>query len=198
MDWKPIFGQEGISQKHLANNKITKGDIFLFFGLFREVVMDNKKINYKKGSLPKHIIWGWLQVKDILTNHEDISALHWASYHPHYNRFKYKDNALYISSPKLVLQNLILPKDIDGAGVFEKVKKSLVLTSNHKNTSCWELPSFFFPKDITKALTYHQDISKWKLSGDKVFLNTVGRGQEFVLDFNYYPEAFDWISNLFN
>lgn len=34
------------------------------------------------------------------------------------------------------------------------------------------------------------------MDGDTVLLNTVGRGQEFVLDCQDYPEAVQWLSQL--
>ena len=34
--WRPIFGQAGSSQTHLANSGVGAGDVFLFFGLFRK------------------------------------------------------------------------------------------------------------------------------------------------------------------
>jgi hypothetical protein len=35
------------------------------------------------------------------------------------------------------------------------------------------------------------------LDGDSVYLRTVGRGQEFVLDCDHYPESEGWLAGLF-
>src|SRR5437868_5593942 len=36
-DWQPAFGQAGAAAKHLSNQNIGAGDLFLFFGWFRRV-----------------------------------------------------------------------------------------------------------------------------------------------------------------
>ena len=35
--WRGAFGQCSSAQKHLSNQGVTRGDLFLFFGLFRHV-----------------------------------------------------------------------------------------------------------------------------------------------------------------
>jgi hypothetical protein len=39
-------------------------------------------------------------------------------------------------------------------------------------------------------------LSRWKLDGDTVLLRSMGRGQEFVLDCQNYPDAIQWLSQL--
>jgi len=34
-EWRPLFGQSGQAQSHLANCNVEEGDLFLFFGRFR-------------------------------------------------------------------------------------------------------------------------------------------------------------------
>jgi Nucleotide modification associated domain 3 len=46
------------------------------------------------------------------------------------------------------------------------------------------------------GLSYHGDKSRWARDGDAVLLRTVGRGQEFVLDCQEYPEAIQWLCHL--
>jgi hypothetical protein len=54
-------------------------------------------------------------------------------------------------------------------------------------------------------LTYHGDRKKWQKSGKWTFLQTVGRGQEFILDLESprhterYSEdkAYKWLAELF-
>jgi hypothetical protein len=41
-------------------------------------------------------------------------------------------------------------------------------------------------------------LEKWSLHEDRVEPQTVGRGQEFVLDTHYYPDALSWVGNLFS
>ncbi|CAI8922445.1 hypothetical protein EMIT0158MI4_310005 [Burkholderia ambifaria] len=35
--WRPALGQTGAAQGHLSNNGVGAGDVFLFFGWFRQV-----------------------------------------------------------------------------------------------------------------------------------------------------------------
>ena len=45
-------------------------------------------------------------------------------------------------------------------------------------------------------LTYHPDATRWQHNDDYACLQSVGRGQEFVLDLEEYPEARGWIAGL--
>ncbi|MBY6014107.1 hypothetical protein KUV75_04225 [Qipengyuania gaetbuli] len=50
-----MFGQVGAAQTHLQNRGVGIGDVFLFFGLFRE-----------KGGDPHHRIFGFLEIEEII------------------------------------------------------------------------------------------------------------------------------------
>ncbi len=43
-DWAPLFGQEGGAQTHLVNNNVCEGDIFLFFGWFKQTELKQGKL----------------------------------------------------------------------------------------------------------------------------------------------------------
>jgi hypothetical protein len=45
-------------------------------------------------------------------------------------------------------------------------------------------------------LTYHGEPSRWTPTGQRVRLDAVARGQEFVLDAAHYPEAVDWARSM--
>jgi len=62
--------------------------------------------------------------------------------------------------------------------------------------SVWNRPGWLEPKPGRRALGYHTEPSRWSREGDRVDLQAVGRGQEFVLDVREYPEAFDWVRQL--
>ena len=36
-NWKPLFGQAGAAERHLQNQGVKAGDVFVFFGWFRQV-----------------------------------------------------------------------------------------------------------------------------------------------------------------
>ena len=54
-DGRCLFGQCGAAQTHLANQGVEVGDVFLFFGLFRE-----------ENGAPHHRIYGYLRVDEIV------------------------------------------------------------------------------------------------------------------------------------
>jgi hypothetical protein len=57
-EWLPIFGQTGAAQGHLRKNGVQAGDIFLFFGLFRNVINTGGKLLWDTRSPLRHVLWG--------------------------------------------------------------------------------------------------------------------------------------------
>lgn len=195
--WKPVFGQVGAAQGHLRKQLVGPGDIFIYFGLFREVITTTSGFRYLNETSPKHIIWGWLQIDEVISvDHSDRKKFMWALYHPHFHRSPDKSNTLYVSKKYLEIDG-IKKQSIKGAGVFDKFSQKLQLTkSDSKNVSNWEFPSWFYPSDNKPALSYHSDIKRWRKNNESVLLSTVGRGQEFVLENSHYPEVEKWLCNL--
>lgn len=194
--WRPIFGQTGQAQSHLRNNEVGSGDLFLFFGLFRSVEQLNGSYTWKRDSRPCHVIWGWLQVAEVL--HLGDARPHgydWAEYHPHFNRGHDPNNVVYIAKPQLRIDDLVA--SLPGAGVFSRFSPSHQLTaSDAENVTTWELPSWFRPGGDRHPLTYHADLRRWQTRGDRTVLKSVARGQDFVLDCDEYPEAMCWACDL--
>jgi len=54
------------------------------------------------------------------------------------------------------------------------------------------LPKWMYPANGKKPLSYHGELTRWKMENEETKLKLVGRGQEFVLDCDDYPEAVDW------
>ncbi len=195
--WRPIFGQTGAAQGHLCKNRVQTGDLFLFFGLFRRTTIANGKYAWLKGAPPIHVIWGWLQIGEILPVDIGKGLLHdWVAYHPHCYRGPDRNNVLYISSRHMSLGHGVL-EDCSGAGIFPNFSASLQLTApSAPNPSLWELPEWFFPWNGRRPLTYHPDLERWRRTEHRTQLRTAGRGQEFILDCDEYPEALPWLSCL--
>ena len=199
--WRPMFGQSSSSLSHLRNQGVTLGDIFLFFGLFQDIIQINGEYRYSK-SRPKHIIWGWLQIDYIIDENYQFDVPRWAIDHPHLEPYiidnekieLVPNNAIFVAKDKLNLCSV--ETNIDGGGVFKYQNQKLELSAEGMSTSIWKLPKWFYPKD-RKSLSYHKDIKKWELCDNYTLLHTVGRGQEFVLDCSEYPEANKWLNELF-
>lgn len=194
--WRPVFGQTGQAQGHLRNNHVGPGDLFLFYGLFRRIEMQNGSYTCVRDARPYHVIWGWLQVAEVLhLGKSQPQGYEWAQYHPHFNRCADPNNVVYVSRRQLEIDKLT--KNIPGAGVFSQFSRDLQLTApNADNTSTWELPGWFHPGEGRTPLTYHSDPSRWRRVELRSELRAVARGQEFVLDCVEYPEAVDWAFGL--
>lgn len=196
-DWRPIFGQVGAAQGHLRNQEVGAGDLFLFFGLFQDAIIDNGKVKLKPKSSPKHIIWGWFQVEtSIAVDQIDRFQYAWALYHPHFYREPSKSNTIYFAKKMLDIPSLD-KNNISGAGTFSKFSRKLQLTADESRLSVWKLPLWMFPSNGISKLSYHRDLERWQKRKGYALLQTVSKGQEFVYDCSYSPEAMQWISSLF-
>ena len=198
--WKPIFGQCRAAQGHLRNNNVQVGDIFLFFGLFQKVILVNGRFKYDASSPRRHIIWGWLQIGDILRIDGGTQPKYdWIQYHPHFCRNDYTNNTLYISKEKFSVSDGYL-KEVAGAGVFPHYSSRLVLSDlddTNMRPSHWRLPEWFYPNKDRTPLTYHSNIeNRWTEVENGAALDSVSRGQEFVLYADEYPESLKWLRGL--
>ena len=196
--WRPIFGQRGAAQGHLRNNRVGPGDLFLFYGLFKEAEKEGARYRWKKSAAASHIIWGWLQVDEILQVTPVLAdKFDWMSYHPHFNHAEAKNNVIYVS--KRILQ---IPgcEAGPGSGVFSRINSSLVLSSACRQSGAcsWELPRWCYPRKGAYPLSYHGKMERWQRRGATTLLRAVPRGQEFVLDADHFPEAIGWVSSLLN
>ncbi len=194
--WRPVFGQTDAAQGHLRNNNVQAGDLFLFFGVFQRISNVSGGYKWNPMSKPQHVIWGWLQIEEIL-NVDSLSdsSYSWSRYHPHFYRGKESNNTLYVAKDKLNLSGFSEP--FPGAGVFPYVSEELILTDPEGSlTTQWRLPDWMYPREGAVPLTYHSKESRWARADGSVRLDSVARGQEFVLDASVFPESVDWIKGL--
>ncbi|WP_215224522.1 Nmad3 family putative nucleotide modification protein [Echinicola shivajiensis] len=178
-NWSPLFGQIGAAQGHLAKSGVSKGDLFLFFGTFRQTEMVNGVLSYVKNAPDVHLIFGYLEVGRIHGCFEDFEEH--LKYHPHaQERFRGRgNNCIYEASEKLSL----LP-ELSGASVL-KYHGDLQLTKKGYSKSRWELPEFF--RELT--ISYHSEKS-FKVD----YFQSAAKGQEFVIEAN--GELIDWAKTL--
>ena len=196
--WLPTFGQTGAAQGHLAAQGVGKGDLFLFFGWFGEVELRNGHWQYKRPRRDLHVIFGWLEVDHVLPivreRGECLRRHRWIASHPHVaNPRHYTDtrNTLYVAPETSRLARAARA----GGGYFPHLHDDLVLTGPGPNRSIWRLPGWFTPRG-RPPLSYHGQPERWRRVGTTVELESVAKGQEFVLDCAFYPEARRWASNL--
>lgn len=166
-DWKPLFGQCGSAQGHLTNHFIEVGDIFLFFGWFKQTEWEKPgKLRFVRNSPELHIIYGYLQIGEIVKEkNRIIKEFNW---HPHSDEIHLErvNNTIYVASDKLSLDN-----SLSGFGMFN-LKKRCILTKSGMTRAKWDLPEYF--KDVT--ITRHD-----KNSFKEDHFQSVTIGQEFVI-----------------
>lgn len=190
--WRPIFGQVDQAQTHLCNQGIRPGDLFLFYGLYKDANASNGTITYVRGAAPKHVIWGWLAVGDTFRPRCESDVPIWARYHAHATDKRSANNTIFVAANSAF-------GSLPGAGIFPKYSDELCLTdlqTDHVKPSVWRLPAWYAPKNGRCALTYHPNPKVWTCNSDCVLLQTKSPGQEFVLDTAQYAEAIPWTRNL--
>ena len=194
--WRGLLGQAGAAQGHLERRGVSVGDLFLFFGLYQRVEAAGPGWRFVKGSRRLHVLWGWLHVGEVrkVDRIRDDVRFRWARYHDHFRRRWDETNTLYVASENLELVDGV---PVPGYGVFRRFDERLVLTDPcDDGVSKWRLPGWFYPGGDNAPLSYHGDLGRWQCDGDYAYLQSVGRGQEFVLDLRGYPKAMDWVSEL--
>ena len=177
--WKPAFGQSEAALSHLRNKGVGKGDLFLFFGWFKETEINQGELIYKRGAKELHVIYGYMQIGDIIERKAD--APDWLKDHPHIGDNKDRDekrNAIYLPTDKLSF----IP-DFNGCGLLN-YRKDRILTKDGMSKGKWDLPEFF--KDV--AISYHPN--PWK---DDYF-QSADKGQEFV--FEATPKILEWVKQI--
>lgn len=199
--WRPSFGQIAAAQSHLANRGVGPGDLFLFFGWFKQVECANGLWRYVRRAPDLHVLFGWLQIDatfSVPRNPVELTRMHpWLAGHPHVARaaeYSSGNNTLYVGRNRLEL--IGLRGTIPGAGLFRKFDARLQLTTPGKTRSAWRLPRWFLPADGRPRLSYHENPERWSIDGNEVVLQAVAKGQEFVLDTANYPEAERWAAGL--
>ncbi|BFM07717.1 hypothetical protein [Halioxenophilus aromaticivorans] len=200
--WRPAFGQYGAAQAHLANQGVGVGDLFLFFGLFRQAMATEQGWQWVKDTKPHHRFWGYLQVGDVIAAQQcDGVTYPWLRYHPHC-QFDAPHNTLYLAADDFTLANTQASpnaKVLPGAGYFASATDDLRLTDiDAQRVSQWRLPRWFHPGKTKPALSYHNDAKRWQRKRDHTRLDAVARGQEFVLDCKHYRSAQAWALGIIN
>ena len=166
------------------------GDLFLFFGWFRRVAYAQGRYQYVAGAPDLHVLFGWLEVGEVLAGSALQAPPEWLRRHPHVDgTYRQKDH-VYIARTQGTLAG-------DGAGTFRHYSSALQLTAaESRSRSVWKLPAWFLPGSGRPPLSCHARADRWTPEGSTALLTTVGRGQEFVLDSKDYPEALPWAASL--
>ncbi|MDP6475418.1 MAG: hypothetical protein QF449_09255 [Alphaproteobacteria bacterium] len=178
--WRPALGHTKAST-HLQKEGVSVGDLFLFYGWFRHTEEGDDGLRFRRGNKGYHVIFGYLQIGEILTApaHSDLPT--WLRDHPHAvsSRVANDKNTIYVA-----MQKLSLHPNYPGAGIFQFDKQN-VLTKEGLSRSRWNLDPELFQN---VRISCHSQTA-WR---DEFFQSN--RGQEFVIDANKPIVA--WASRL--
>ncbi len=72
--WRGALGQVSRALSHLRNQRVTTGDLFLFWGLYRQAEFVDGVWRYRGPR--RHVVFGWLHVEAVCDlNDNGLSAL---------------------------------------------------------------------------------------------------------------------------
>ena len=161
-----LFGQCGAAQTHLANRGVGPGDVFLFFGLFRD----------EGTGEPHHRIFGYLAVEEVVAladcapERRDALLRH---DHPHAIGMSAANDTVYCG-----------PGQVAG-----RAGDALRLTVPEGPPSLWQRPGWL----RRGGLSYHDRADRWLRAGR---LKSVARGQEFVADIGRRKAPREWLARV--
>jgi hypothetical protein len=128
-----LFGQCDAAQSHLANQDVGMGDVFLFFGLFREA----------RGE-PHHRIFGYLRVAEVVSlatcGAERLAELA-ARSHPHALASHGRNDTIYVGEGRMA----------------NRASDALRLSVPGGVPTVWRVPAWLQHGN----LTYHQKPERW-------------------------------------
>lgn len=191
--WRPMFGQVGASQSHLANQGVAKGDLFLFFGRYRTASRDSGRASWVDGATAMHAVWGWLEVAETIDVNRGDESPDYATEFPHFAHrelWTNQPNVVYIGT-----KCLSFARSLPGGGVFSRYRPELRLTREGGALTEWELPAVFHPDRAGALLSYHKRSSWSPVDGDLARLRATSRGQEFVVTAS--QGILEWVKRLF-
>lgn len=178
-NWVEAFGQCS-AQGHLQNQKVGVGDLFLFFGWFKETKKIGGKLEFVGNDF--HAIYGYMQIGEIIKG----DAIKNYAWHPHAQKIflEKKRNTLYLPTEKLTINGEVINKK--GCGVFQ-FNKDLVLTKKDMTRSKWELSDWM--KDA--EMSYRR---KDSINSEENYFKSADIGQEFVIQ--PHAGAIEWAKKL--
>ena len=147
--WVPGFGQCSTSLSYLLDTVGVKpGDLFLFFGWFHFVEKVDGKFRYVRKDVDyfhchdMHLLWGYLQVGEILCDHQEkAKRLPW---HPHAADYRASDPHDYIFVAR---KSLSFAPSLPGAGLLPYSPRR-VLTLEGMSKACWKYNKVYDPEHI--------------------------------------------------
>jgi hypothetical protein len=195
--WRGIFGQAWAAAGHLREQAVDAGDLFLFWGRFRETTRGKNGTVMFARARPLHVVFGYLQVETVLsdplqaiTAGSPPTAVTWAPGFPHFQQRSLRPTGherVFIARP-----TLSFAPDRPGWGVF-KWRDALRLSDpDSQGVSHWRLPACF--DQVELSYNPRTTARNWRRNGEHVHFTAASRGQEFVCEMT--PSVRAWAEDL--
>ena len=145
--WMPAFGQTDAARGVHKNAGVEVGDLFLFFGWFRQAELGPNGYRFARKSddfyryANLQVIYGYLQIGKILTDPKEIAKYHW---HPHASQ-KYLEN--HANTLYLPAEHLSWDPQRNGYGTLN-YRPDRVLTLENKGRATWKEKPFLMPEHV--------------------------------------------------
>jgi hypothetical protein len=167
--WRASLGQINAAAGHLRNQDIEPGDLFLFYGFFRQTDEIDGHLRFQPSARGFHAIYGYLEVDQILYTPQPEDLPQWIFDHPHAlpQRLSQRTNTIYVATSSLTSH-----PTFPGADVF-RFDERLVLTQRGMLKSRWKLDPAIF-RHLT--ISYHQTAA-WR----EGYFQSYPRAQEYVI-----------------
>lgn len=181
-NWIAGFGQINQSQSYLRNQNVGIGDLFLFFGWFKQTEgnLHDGTLRYVKGVPDQQILYGYLQIGELVSEQNILKEKYLWHPHAHVERAKQQTNMLYLPTDKLTFD-----QSKKGYGVFD-FSEERILTKKGCSKAIWNEVGALLPDNISKNV---------KNSAKKEGVYYAGQWQELVLKENNVSES--WAKSLF-
>ncbi len=147
--WKPAFGQISASASYLINTvALSPGDVFLFFGNFRRVEEIDGRYRFvrRTGDFYQdktiQLIWGYLQVGEIITDAKEIADRF--PWHPHAARYRLRESTNMLIVPRKCLS---FSPSRSGCGLL-RYDIRRVLTKRGENKATWKFNKVYGQRNI--------------------------------------------------
>lgn len=172
-DWRGALGQVKAALSHLDNQGVGVGDLFIFWGCYREAA--NRRGRWTFVGPTVHMAFGWLQVGSYHRLGADgshlLTAHPWLADHPHVRSGWDDNNGIFLSADTASAPGFV--GTLPGYGTLAH---GIKLSEPGENPSVWRAPEWLHPAFGGSGMSYHPE-GRWNSNGT---VQTVGRGQEFV------------------
>jgi hypothetical protein len=193
-NWLGALGHSGSAQKH-ALEPVVPGDIFLFFGWFRQAEETAEGYRWKPHAKDFHAIWSYLQVGEVLDVDDNPDVHRRFGWHPHVQRNLAggsKGDRLWVAARELNFEGL----GGRASGLLRLTDTTRLTVPGGEERSEWQLPLGFDPRDnpISGLGELIGGKERYRRERDHLIVNSGGRGQEFVATVT--PDVQSWLKEL--